>query len=91
MDDDYVKTVIAKLKQNTKVKKAWIAKKVVKHYPEHPALAIAVIGKGFALSDSSLQQALAEEMSEFSLWIIPKSGDYKPLAKKIITAGEQVI
>ena len=91
LDDDYVKTVIAKLKQNTKVKKAWIAKKVVKHYPEHPALAIAVIGKGFALSDSSLQQALAEEMSEFSLWIIPKSGDYKPLAKNIITAGEQVI
>jgi len=91
LDDDYVKTVIAKLKQSNKIKKAWIAKKVVKHYPEQPAIAIAVIGKGFALSEDSLQQALAEEMSEFSLWIIPKSGDYKPLAKEIIAAGEQII
>ncbi len=91
LDDESVKAIIVKLKQSNKVKKAWIAKKVVKHYPEEPAIAIAVIGKGFALSEDSLQQTLAEEMSEFSLWIIPKSGDYKPLAKQIIDAGEQII
>jgi len=91
LDDESVKAVIAKLKQSNKIKKAWIAKKVVKHYPEEQAIAIAVVGKGFALSEDSLQEALAEEMSEFSLWIIPKSGDYKPLAKQIISAGEQII
>lgn len=91
LDDESVKAVVAKLRQSDKIKKAWIAKKVVKHYPEVPAIAVAVIGKGFALSEDSLQQSLAEELSEFSLWVIPKAGDYKPLAKQIIAAGDQVV
>ncbi|MBL4671026.1 MAG: M48 family metalloprotease [Arenicella sp.] len=91
LNHETVQAVIAKLKESDKIKKAWIAKKAVKHHPEIPAIAIAVVGKGFALSEDSLQKALAEELADFSLWIIPKSGDYKPLAKSIIKAGEQVI
>ncbi|MEM7357646.1 MAG: M48 family metallopeptidase [Pseudomonadota bacterium] len=91
LDSEAVQTLIAKLKQSKKVKKAWVAQKVVKHNPEIPAIAIAVIGKGFALSDDSLQKALAEEFSDFPVWIIPKSGVYKPLAKRIIKVGDRVV
>ena len=91
LNHETVQAVIAKLKESKKIKKAWIAKKVVKHYPEIPAIAVAVIGKGFALSEDSLQKALAEELAEFSIWVIPKAGDYKPLAKQIIKAGERVV
>jgi len=91
LNHETVQAVIAKLKESKKIKKAWIAKKTVKYYPEVPAIAVAVIGKGFALSEDSLQKVLSEELADFSLWIIPKAGDYKPLAKQIIKAGEQVI
>lgn len=91
MKHEIVRAVIAKVKQSDKIKKAWIAQKVVTHFPESPAIAVAVVGKGFALSEDSLQQALAAEFSEFSIWVIPKAGDYKPLAKQIIKAGDQVV
>lgn len=91
LNHETVKAVIARLEQSDKIKKAWIAQKLVTHYPEIPALAIAVIGKGFALSDSSLQKTLSEELADFSVWVIPKAGDYKSLAKRIIKIGEQVV
>jgi hypothetical protein len=64
---------------------------VFKHYPEIPAIVEAVVAKGFALSEDALQQALSEENADFSIWIIPNTGDYKPLAKTIIKAREQII
>ena len=91
LDDASIKDLIAQLKQSKKIKKAWIVQKKVKYYPEVPAIAIAVIGKGFVLSESSLQESIAEDLNGFSIWIIPKSGDFKPLAKKIIKAGERII
>jgi len=86
-----VQAVVAKLKRSGLIKKAWIAQKIVKHYPETPAIAVAVIGKGFSLSAKSLQTTLAEEFEKHDLWIIPKSGDYKPLAKSIIKIGDRVV
>jgi len=91
LSDEAVQEVIEKLKGVDKVKKAWIAQKVVKHYQELPAITVAVVGKGFSLSYASLQESLPEELGPFSLWVIPKSGEFKSLAKKIIKAGERVI
>ena len=43
------------------------------------------------IRDRSLKKSLEDELSDFSLWVIPKSGDYKPLAKRIISVGDRVI
>ena len=49
-------TILQMLKDNKKIKKAWIAQKVTKYYQDYPAYAVAVIAGGFSLMETSLQK-----------------------------------
>ena len=48
-------------------------------------------GKGFALSENSLQKTLAQEFTDLQIWTASKDGDYKPLAKSFIKVGERFL
>lgn len=91
LSEPQVQKMIEKLRASPNVRKAWIARKVTEHYQNVSAYAVAVEGKRFGFSEDSIQQALANEFAEFEGWVIPKVGEYKPLAKKIIKAGDKVV
>ena len=84
--------LIEKLMASGKVKKAWLAQKVVRHYPESPALAIAVIDKGFHFSHESAAEKIIAQMDlNCAFYIVLKRSEQKKLAKKIIAINDQLI
>ncbi len=85
--------IVTQLSESPLVGKAWLAQKPVKHYPEVPALAIAVTSKGLHFSEDGLADKLAEafEFPDVTFFVVPKTGNFKPLAKRIIKAGEQIV
>lgn len=91
-DIEVLSHIIKTLEKHPRIKKAWLAKKVVKHYPEVPALAIAVIGKGLLVKADRLIEELSGQLElSCTLYIVPKAGGYKALAKKIIKVGERIV
>ncbi|MGI9295396.1 MAG: M48 family metallopeptidase [Pseudomonadales bacterium] len=82
--------IVDTLKATGKVKKAWLAQKKVKHYPEQPALAIAITAKGF--SDDAVVAQVSEQLNlDCTFYVVPRSGDFKKLAKKIIAIDDALM
>ena len=91
-DAETLSYIIDKLKRNKKVKKAWIAQKQMQYYPEIPAITIAFIDKGLSFSHEKLTQEIGSQLElNCSLYVLPKAGEYKKLAKKVIKYGDQII
>lgn len=90
-DPDFLE-LVKLLRSSGKVKRAWLAQKQLKHYPEHPALAIAVVPKGFYVSDESCAEAITEFLNlDCAFFVVLKRGDYKKLAKRIIREGHRIL
>ena len=91
--NDEVRNYIAtRLKASRKVKQAWIAEKKVEYYPESPALALAVVLKGLYWNEDSVTERLAQRLElDCAFFVVPKRGDHKKLAKKIIAIGDQLV
>jgi Zn-dependent protease with chaperone function len=89
-------TAIAKaLKSNRNVRRAWIARKVLRHYPEYPAYAFVVEIRGFIIGDADKRaveiiRSLNLDISA-DFFAVSKSGSFKKLAKQIIKTGEQIL
>lgn len=84
--------IVEKLKSNHNVKKAWIASKRMEYYPEVPALAIAVVFKGLFVSYDGVTDKVAADLNmDCSLFVVPKAGDYKAIAKNIIKIGDRIL
>ncbi len=80
------------VKATGKVKKAWLAQKFVEHYPDEPVLAIAVVGQGFFVSDESCRETISDLIDlNYDFFVVPKMGDHKKLAKKIIANGNRIL
>lgn len=81
--------LVAALKACKMVKKAWVAEKVLQFEGDYRAYAVAVTLRGIQLTPESAQKSLTEKL-DVDAWLIPKYGDFKPLAKHIIKFGERV-
>jgi Zn-dependent protease with chaperone function len=89
--NDEVKAISAQLLQHPKVKKLWVAKKVLRHYPESPLYLFAFTPKGFYLSYEGVQKSVAESLQyDGDVFVVVKGGDYRKLAKKVIKSGISV-
>ena len=87
--------IVASLKAHN-VEKAWIARKQVQYYTEVPAFAIAIILVGWFTNYEKKANTIANDLTNnldlnCSLFIIPKAGNYKKLAKKIMVIGDRII
>ena len=89
--NDEVKAISQQLLQHPKVKKVWVAKKVLQYYPESPLYLFAFAPKGFYLSYEGVQKSVAESLQyDGDVFVVVKGGDYRKLAKKVIKAGIKV-
>lgn len=83
------------LAQTGVVKHAWIAQKVVQHFPGQPARAIAFTLKGMHLSAEGpmekVIEAVAGDEQAMVCFVAAHSGETKKLAKRIKKAGQQVL
>ncbi len=92
LSEEQIAYIVEKLKLSGKVKQAWLAQKKLQHYPDSPALAIAVKLKGMSFSEDSGVKAIQEHLDlNCDYFILPKSGQHKKLAKKVMRAGQQII
>lgn len=84
--------IAAALKTHKNVKRAWLARKRLKHFPEHPALAFVVELKGYVSNRETAVRNIIETLHlDCTHYAIPKSGDFKKLAKQIIKAGDRIV
>ncbi len=91
LDTEDAQEIVSALRSCALVKQAWLAEKLMRHETPFVSYAVAVTCKGLHWNEDAVQQKLAEAMPEANAWVIPKLGNYKPLAKHIIKAGAQVI
>lgn len=92
IDGEMRQAIVDALAAHPKVKSAWLAEKVMKHYPEVPAIAIAIKLRGFLTDADEVEDELLEQLDiGASIFIVPSQGEYKKLAKKIIKSGERIV
>lgn len=95
LSPEYMTSLAAALKAIKNVKHAWVARKVLKHYPEYPAYAFVIQLKGFVINDADkrsveiIQSLNLDTNADF--FAVSKSGNCKKLAKQIIKAGERIL
>jgi Zn-dependent protease with chaperone function len=84
--------IVTTLKAHPKVKRAWLAGKRLKHFPEYPALAFVIQLKGFVTNEQKIiEQVIAALNLDCTHYAIPNNGDFKKLAKQIIKAGDRIV
>ncbi len=92
ISEEQLQQLVSGLKQQKKVGKAWLAQKVVQHFPESPVYIVAFSPKGFSLSSSSIQAKVAETLEvDGTFFVVCKTGDAKALAKKVIKSGRRIL
>ena len=68
---------------------------MLEHYPESPALAIAVEFKGWGVGEGKLLQAIEESLEglqrNFAYFVVPKNSDFKALHKRITENGRRLL
>ncbi len=84
--------IVAQLEAFPALKGVWLAQKPMRHYPEVPALAMAVTTKGL-FSNAQKTVSAIEAVLDLgcTYYIVPKRGDYKRLASAIIKHGERIL
>ena len=86
--NDEINAISQQLMQHPKVKKLWVAKKVLQYYPESPVYLFAFTPRGFYLSYEGVQKSVAESLQyDGDVFVVVKGGDYRKLAKKVIKFG----
>lgn len=90
LNDEALKRTLEQLRASKHVGKIWVARKITKYRQDIPAYAIAVTFKGMALTEDSALKKIGETIDPFDGWIVPKTGDFKPLAKRVIKHGKRV-
>ncbi|OIO71117.1 MAG: hypothetical protein CO186_06985 [Zetaproteobacteria bacterium CG_4_9_14_3_um_filter_49_83] len=84
--------IIDALAAHPKVKSAWMAEKVMQHYPEFPAVAIVVKLGGFIINEDKVVSELLDELEiDGTIFIVPKKREYKKLTKAIIKVGVRIV
>lgn len=84
--------IAAALKTHKHVKRAWLARKRLKHFPDHPALAFVVELKGFVSNPETAVRNIIETLHlDCTHYAIPNAGNFKKLAKRIIKAGDRIV
>lgn len=80
------------------IKQAWIIQKATKHYPEKPAIAIALsLRIGWSWHDKNITETVGQlilsipDSSIENLFIVPITGVTKKLGKRIRREGVQVV
>jgi len=92
IDAEARQQILAVLQAHPKVKAAWLAEKEVKHYADVPALALLVKLKGVLTDHDKVAAEIADAMeADATFFVVPKTGDYKKLAKAIVKAGERIL
>jgi hypothetical protein len=77
---------------NPKITDAWLAEKMVLYYKDEPVFIVAFKTKGFFLNWDEVMASVGGEVDiPVSIFVIVKGGDYAPLAKKVIKAGEKIL
>jgi Zn-dependent protease with chaperone function len=80
------------LKGAKNVKRVWLARKKLEHYPQFPALAFVVQIKGFVMNADKRAMEIVQALSlEHNFFAVARGGDFKKLAKQIIKAGDQIV
>ena len=95
INNQELEQIVARLKTYN-IKKAWIARKQIQYYTEVPAFAIAIILIGWFTNYEKMTDTIANDLTNnldlnCSLFVVPKAGDYKKLAKKIIQIGDRIL
>ncbi len=92
IDQQLLQQLIANLKQQDKVDKAWLAQKPVQHFPESPVYVIAFKAGGFHFSTENIQKKVAEGLDmPGDFFVVCSSGETKALAKKVIKIGKKIM
>lgn len=92
IDEAMKQHIIKTLSANKNVKKVWIAQKPMQYYAHVPAYGIAIEFKQrFGSVDKLVQEVLDQLDLDCSYFVVPKSGDFKKLAKKIIKLKDRLV
>jgi hypothetical protein len=91
-DQETLENLQQQLSEHPKVKEAWIAEKVVTHYPERALYVIAFKTSPLHYFSDTIQADVANSLqTDQDLFIIAYGSDTRKLAKKIMDVGEQII
>ncbi|MFK8031822.1 MAG: M48 family metallopeptidase [Gammaproteobacteria bacterium] len=98
ISQDEADALVELLSATPKVKRAWIAQKVVKHFPEMPVVVISVTVRGFILDDQEFANQICQQIrlnprlsGESDFLLVPATGNFKPLAKRVEKAGRRIL
>ena len=82
----------AQLAARKNVGHAWIARKRVAILPESPVYVLAWKPKGWFVKATKVSQAIADEVElQGECFVVPRSGETKAMAKRVIERGEQLL
>jgi predicted translin family RNA/ssDNA-binding protein len=91
INDELLGTIKEPLAQVPELKHAGIAQKPMQHYPEVPAVAIAIAVKGLFGHASKVAEQISETLTlDCTFYVVGKHGDFKALAKAIAKAGDRI-
>ncbi len=91
-DQETIRYISDILKQHKKIKKAWLAQKKLLHYPDVPALAIAVAFKGFVYNREKITNEITEALElKCTFYVVAKGGEHNKLAKMVIKHGSRIV
>ncbi|TPW16749.1 MAG: Peptidase M48 Ste24p [Halothiobacillaceae bacterium] len=92
ISDELLTQIKKQLQVHAKIKNAWLAEKVLVHYPESPVYIVAYTTRGLLLSQNALLRKITQSLQlPCDLFVVVKGGEYKKLAKKVLHHGEQIL
>ncbi len=92
LPEEAIALLVEQLSASGRVKQAWVAQKQLTHYKHVPALAIAVTTTGISFTEESVRNEIEKHVDLNCTWfVVPKTGDYKELARKIARVGQKII
>jgi hypothetical protein len=94
ISQEHLNLLIQQLKTNSSVRSAWLAQKEVEHYQDEPVFIVTIKSPPTKLSfslESEIKNIMQSLQVPFDLFVIVHGGDYKPLSKKVIKAGQKII
>lgn len=89
-EEEPIKTILSQLKASKHVGKIWVARKETQFLKNVPCYAIAVTHRGLTLTEDGAAKQILKTVDSFEGWLVPKLGEYKPLAKYIAKHGTRV-
>jgi len=92
LDEEALAHLRTQLAARDNVRHAWIALKRVAIVPELPVYVLAWKPKGWLVKAAKVSQAIADEVElQGECYVVPRSGETKAVAKRVIERGEQLL